>query len=127
MRKAEGVGLAANQIGVDSRIFVYEIEAFELNGVKYPAVPAQAVINPVIEVLDNSTEIMEEGCLSIPNLWGPVSRATKVMLKAQDLSGTHFSREVTGYEARVIQHETDHLNGKLFLDYISDPTKLRRN
>src|SRR5690606_12901492 len=126
MRKADGVGLAANQIGIDARIFVYGLEAFELEGQKYRKIYAQSVIIPVIEVLESEMETMEEGCLSIPNLWGPVERPVRVRLSGQRLNGESFSREVTGYEARVIQHETDHLNGKLFLDYITDPSKLRR-
>ena len=125
MHKSNGVGLAANQIGYYGQIFVYGVEPFEHEGQKYPAIPPRAVINPTIKVIDETLEIMEEGCLSIPNLWGPVARPRGVQLSAQDINGNSFVSEIFGYEARIVQHETDHLNGKLFLDYITDPTKLR--
>lgn len=127
MYRADGVGLAANQVGVDARIFVYGFDGFELNGVRQPTVKPQAVINPEIEVLDSRTEIMNEGCLSIPGLTGPVARPVAIRLQGLDLQGNEFSRDITNYEARVVQHETDHLNGKLYLDYITDPTKLQRD
>ena len=128
MRQAEGVGLAANQINIDARMFVYGIEEpFEIKGKKHAPVPARAVINPEITVIDEAIEVMEEGCLSIPNLWGPVGRPTGIELSGFDAHGQPISEKLYGYEARVVQHEVDHLNGRLFLDYITDPTKLHRN
>lgn len=127
MHQADGVGLAANQIGIDAQIFVYGFDGFELKGKKQPTVSPQAVVNPVIEVLDPTTDEMTEGCLSIPGLSGPVARPIGIRLHGFDLDGNQFSRDIEGYEARVVQHETDHLNGKLYIDYITDPTKLRRD
>lgn len=127
MQQAEGVGLAANQIDVDAQIFVYGAEAFEDAGQKYPAIPPQAVINPHITVLDPTTETMDEGCLSIPGLTAPVARPIKIRLHAQDLNSQSFTRDISGYEARIVLHETDHLNGVLFLDHVTDPSKIKRN
>ncbi len=127
MHQADGVGLAANQIAIDAQIFVYGIaEPFEIRGKQHPAIPSQAVVNPKITVIDESFEVMEEGCLSIPNIWGPVARPFGITLHGQDVHGQPLTKELYGYEARVVQHEVDHLNGKLFLDYITDPTKLHR-
>lgn len=127
MRKANGVGLAANQINERQRMFVYAIdEPFELNGHTIAPILPRAIINPTITIIGNHTEVEEEGCLSIPHLYGPVARANRIRLDAQDIDGTPFSKEVSGYEARIIQHETDHLNGVLFLDKVADPTKIRR-
>jgi peptide deformylase len=127
MQQAEGVGLAANQIGVDAQIFVYGLnEPFEIKGKKYPPIPPRAVVNPTITVIDDTVEVMEEGCLSIPNLWGPVGRPIGIQLRGQTVTGQLISENLYGYEARVVQHEVDHLNGRLFLDYITDPTKLHR-
>lgn len=127
MHQANGVGLAANQINIDQQIFVYGMEAFEDEGIKYPAIPDQAVINPRITVLDSRTQTMDEGCLSIPGIVAPIARPIKVRLEAQDIDGQPFIRDISGYEARVIQHETDHLNGVLFLDHVTDPTQIRRS
>ena len=125
--QAEGVGLAANQIAIDKQIFVYGIdEPFELNGKTVAAVPFQAVVNPEVVVVDGQEEVHEEGCLSIPGLRGPVARPLTIRLKGQLLDGTRFERNINGYEARIVQHEVDHLNGRLFLDHITDPSKLYR-
>lgn len=126
MHQAEGVGLAANQVGFDQQVFVYGIEAFEDEGIRYPAVPDQAIINPRITVIDPTPIEMDEGCLSIPGIVAPVARATIIRLEAQDLDGNPIIRDISGYEARVVQHETDHLNGILFLDHVTNPTKIRR-
>jgi peptide deformylase len=126
MTVSEGVGLAANQINVDQRIFVYGIdEPFTLEGEYIQAIPAQAIVNPIVTVVDPATKTLEEGCLSIPGLNGPVSRPIKIRLDGFNVVGQPLTKEVSGYEARVIQHEVDHLNGKLFLDYITDPRLIR--
>jgi peptide deformylase len=127
MRQANGVGLAANQIDRLVRMFVYAIdEPLEVDGQMVGPIAAQAVVNPVITILDKTMDTDEEGCLSIPHLYGPVARPRRIQLAAQDLSGQPIKRAISGYEARIIQHETDHLNGVLFLDLVTDPTKLRK-
>jgi peptide deformylase len=113
MRDAPGVGLAAPQIGVLERIFVWEIE--EDNGV---------LINPVIVRRSSDTDEAEEGCLSLPGLAYPVERASEVVVEALDLDGSPQTIEAAGLLARVFQHETDHLDGVLFTDRL--PEELKR-
>ncbi len=105
MREAEGVGLAANQIGRLKRIFVaaYEDEEY-------------VFVNPVIEARSETTEKDIEGCLSIPETRVEVERSTAVTVSGQDLSGTQVRVEAEGLLARIFQHEIDHLDGILILD-----------
>jgi peptide deformylase len=112
MYAARGVGLAAPQIGVSKRLAVIDVTTGED--------PAQRIvlINPEI-VARQGTQTGEEGCLSLPTFREPVSRAQKVTLRARDAKGNEF--EMTGEEllARAFLHETDHLNGTLYISYIS--------
>lgn len=126
MHQSKGVGLAANQVGFNQQIFVYGVAAFEDDDQKQEAIPEQAIINPRITVIGDKTDTMDEGCLSIPGLIAPVSRPTHIRLEAQDLEGKPIIRDIHGYEARIIQHETDHLNGILFLDHVTNPAKIRQ-
>jgi len=105
MRQANGVGLAAPQLGVSQRVIVYDTG----DGL-------QAMINP--KILKSSGEQMEppEGCLSIPGLRGIVKRSDEVVVKALDENGRPIRVRAEGYAARVIQHEVDHLDGILFID-----------
>lgn len=108
-----GAGIAAPQIGEEKRILVY---GFSKN-VRYPDVkPIEktVLINPEIYFFSEDTNNFYEGCLSIPNIRGMVSRSMQIKLKAQDLNGNLIDRVVDGFESRVIQHEIDHLNGILF-------------
>jgi peptide deformylase len=111
MRAARGVGLAANQVGVARRVAVVDV------GEEDP--PPLVLINPVIVEHDDETETAEEGCLSIPDIFGDVKRAARVVVEALDRDGTPFRAEAHGYKARAIQHEIDHLDGILFLDHLS--------
>ena len=111
MRAAKGVGLAANQIGVARRIAVVDI------GEEDP--PLLVLINPVILERSDESETAEEGCLSIPDIFGDVERHAHVVVEALDRVGTKFRAEAKGYKARAIQHEIDHLDGILFLDHLS--------
>ena len=111
MRAAKGVGLAANQIGVARRIAVVDI------GEEDP--PLLVLINPVILERSDESETAEEGCLSIPDIFGDVERHAHVVVEALDRDGTKFRAEAKGYKARAIQHEIDHLDGILFLDHLS--------
>ncbi|PYO94193.1 MAG: peptide deformylase [Gemmatimonadetes bacterium] len=111
MRAAKGVGLAANQVGVAQRVAVVDI------GDEDP--PALALINPVILDRGDELETAEEGCLSIPEIFGDVERPSHIVLEALDRDGKKFRVEARGYKARAIQHEIDHLDGILFLDHLS--------
>jgi peptide deformylase len=105
----EGVGLAANQVDLPYRVFVANAEGKD-------AKDAECVfINPVLSRGKGQVED-EEGCLSIPGLYAPVSRNEKIRVQAYDLAGNEIEGEVDGLMARVLQHETDHLDGRLFID-----------
>ncbi len=107
MYAAEGIGLAAPQVGRSERVFVMDVDEDPL-----------AMINPEIIEREGS-ERAEEGCLSIPEIFGDVDRATRIVARATDLDGNQFEVELTDLAARCVQHELDHLDGKLFIDYMS--------
>ncbi len=107
MYAAEGIGLAAPQVGRTERIAVMDVE-----GQKY------AFINPEI-IEREGTSRGEEGCLSIPEIFGDVTRASRVIVRALDENGKEIEVEGTELLARCMQHEIDHLDGKLFIDYLS--------
>jgi len=110
--EADGVGLAAPQIGVPRRVVMVDISSQE-NGT-----PAIGLINPSI-TRSLGKETGEEGCLSIPEFYGDVDRFTEIEVETDDVEGQTYRFEATGFYARVLQHEIDHLDGKLFIDYIS--------
>lgn len=103
MMEADGVGLAAPQVGVNRQIAIVEIEEGDLI----------ELINPKI-ISSYGEEIDVEGCLSFPGLYGTVSRSASIAVEAQDRYGKHFTLEAQGFLARAIQHEIDHLEGVLF-------------
>jgi peptide deformylase len=107
MHDALGVGLAAPQVGISHRLLVYRVE---------PASPIVALVNPQIEWSSRDEEIGEEGCLSLPHVLVDVERPIGVLVRARDEHGEQLIVEATGLEARVIQHEIDHLDGVLILD-----------
>jgi peptide deformylase len=113
MYDAPGVGLAAVQVGVTSRIVT--MDASRGDDEKQPL----ALINPEIIWSSDALNEYEEGCLSIPEFYGVVTRPTKVGVRFLDLDGKVLEREMEGLAATVIQHEIDHLNGKLFIDHLS--------
>ncbi len=106
MDAAQGVGLAANQVGVPQRVAVVDAEGHRF-----------AMVNPVI-VSSDGRATAEEGCLSIPDIFGDVTRPERVVLEALDAEGAPFRLEAEGLTARAIQHELDHLDGILFLDHL---------
>jgi peptide deformylase len=110
MDDALGVGLAATQVGVVHRLLVYRVQQ---------QAPLAALINPEVEWSGRDTESMEEGCLSLPGVLVEVDRPIHVRVRALDEFGEPFVIEATGLEARVIQHEIDHLDGVLILDRTS--------
>ena len=107
MHAAQGIGLAAPQVGRLERVAVVQVDEDML-----------VLVNPEI-VTPIGKERAEEGCLSIPDIYGDVERAARVTVRALDLEGKPFEREASGLLARAIQHEIDHLHGKLFVDYLS--------
>jgi peptide deformylase len=110
MDDALGIGLAATQLGVMHRVLVYRVE---------PEAPLGVLINPEFEYKGDEVETMEEGCLSLPGVGVEVERSTEVRVRAQDETGAPITVEASGLEARVIQHEIDHLDGVLILDRTS--------
>lgn len=107
MNDALGIGLAATQVGILHRVLVYRVE---------PDSPVQALINPDLEWSGKEKEFAEEGCLSLPGVLVEVERPVHVRVRAQDPHGDGVLVEASGLEARVIQHEMDHLDGILILD-----------
>ncbi|MDP2638754.1 MAG: peptide deformylase [Candidatus Azambacteria bacterium] len=112
MKEANGVGLSANQIGLNFRLFVAQVPD-EQNRLKF-----YAIFNPEIIKESREKEIIDEGCLSVPENYAPTPRAFKVVLTGFDRRGKKLKINAWGLLARVFQHETDHLNGKLFIDRI---------
>ena len=111
MRAAKGVGLAANQVGVARRVAVVDV------GDDDP--PPLVLVNPRIVQASDLTESVEEGCLSIPDIFGEVERSVSVTIEALDRDGHPYRLDVSGFKARAVQHELDHLDGVLFLDHLS--------
>jgi peptide deformylase len=107
MDDAYGIGLAATQVGKLHQVLVYRVE---------PDSPVNALVNPELEWSSKEKEWLEEGCLSLPAVHVDVERPTHVRVRAQDENGEHIMVEASGLEARVIQHEMDHLDGVLILD-----------
>lgn len=113
MAAASGAGLAAPQIGVPLRVVIFGVEA----NPRYPdaePVPYTELVNPVITILGDDEEDGWEGCLSVPGLRGVVPRFTTLRYEGFDPAGNPIRREATGFHARVVQHECDHLDGVLY-------------
>jgi peptide deformylase len=123
MAAANGAGLAAPQIGVDLQLVVF---GFQKNA-RYPEappVPPTVLCNPVIEPLGDAIEEGWEGCLSVPGLRGVVPRHARIRYRGFDPTGAPIEREAEGFHARVVQHECDHLIGRLYPTRMTDLTKL---
>ena len=116
MDKAGGVGLAANQVGILKRIFVYDCSHTQ-SGLR------GAIVNPVWTPLGAQQQIGPEGCLSIPGISAETTRFNQVFVAGQDLEGRPVSMVASGLMARCIQHETDHLDGVLFLQRLEAPVR----
>ncbi|WP_144391456.1 peptide deformylase [Pleionea sediminis] len=119
MRENNGAGLAAPQIGVSKQVVIFSVDG----NPRYPdvePVPDTVLINPKIEILDESTESDWEGCLSIPGMRGLVARPKKIQYSGFNQKGESFSVEAEGFHARVVQHEVDHLLGILYPYRIKD-------
>ena len=118
MHEYDGVGLAAPQIHVSLRMAVIEVPASDERS--RAAVPLTVLVNPVVTPLDGKLVHGWEGCLSVPGLRGMVPRFAHVRLEALDREGRAYTAEASGFFARVIQHECDHLDGKVYLDRMED-------
>jgi peptide deformylase len=116
MREANGIGLAATQVGVLRRLFVCRIGEEEDEDMR-------AFANPVTAVAGEERETDDEGCLSLQGVLVPVERPVTLTLEAQDLSGEPIRVELEGLDARVVQHELDHLDGVLILDRTTDDAR----
>lgn len=117
MYDAPGVGLAATQVNVHLRIVVIDISEDKSQPLVF--------INPKVSVLGEDCEPYEEGCLSVPGFYESVDRPTQIRVEALDRTGSAFTLEPEGLLAVCVQHELDHLNGKLFVDYISSMKRQR--
>jgi peptide deformylase len=122
MEAAQGVGLAAPQIGVDLQLVVFGFKHSERYP-EAPEVPQTILLNPIIEPLSSDEEDGWEGCLSVPGMRGVVPRYTHIRYRGQDPQGQAIEREAAGFHARVVQHECDHLIGKLYPMRIRDFTR----
>ena len=123
MREEDGVGLAAPQVKRSQQIVVLEYE----NNERYPdesSIPVTVLVNPVLSDYGEEKALGWESCLSLIDFRGLVPRSTSVTLTAYDRDGDRIQKRATGFEAVVLQHEIDHLNGKVFLDRMEDLTKL---
>jgi len=116
MREERGIGLAATQVNVHKRVVVMDVSDDESQSYVF--------INPVITAKSGTT-MSEEGCLSVPDNYAKIDRAENITVEALDRNGTTFTLDATGLLAICIQHELDHLQGKLFVDYLS-PLKRQR-
>ena len=116
MYEANGIGLAATQVDVHKRLLVLDVSEERSN--------PQVFVNPTIDVIESDLSDYDEGCLSVPGFYETVSRPKKIKVSAQDKEGSRFEIEADGVLSVCIQHEIDHLDGKLFVDYLSS---LKRN
>ena len=126
---ADGIGLAGPQINVEKRIFVMQIppqmDVDEAGNPENPMLPVPVtMVNPEILASSEEEEDYEEGCLSIPGVNGNVRRPVGIQVNYQDVEGAEHTLELVGMAARCAQHEMDHLDGKLFIDYLSHVKKM---
>ena len=124
-----GVGLAAPQVHIPLRIMIFKVPAAETASKRYKAagldentseIPLTVLINPEIEIESDETNIAFEGCLSIPDMMGQVCRYSHIRYKGVGLNGNAVERDATGFHARVVQHENDHLDGILYPQRLSE-------
>ena len=114
MHEARGVGLAATQVGVLQRLFVFHADDDD---------EATAIVNPEITTRSKATEVLDEGCLSLQGVLVPVERAVEVTIEGRDLGGAPLRLQLEAIDARVVQHELDHLDGVLMLERTDDESR----
>ena len=115
LEHAEGLGLAAPQVGENIRLLIMNFQTGKKIGEKYHTL---AMINPQIRHVSKETCWFEEGCLSLPEIYESVERPKDILVEFLDQSGNERMLELTGINSRIVQHETDHLDGKLFIDHL---------
>lgn len=125
MIKASGIGLSANQIGLNLNFFVARLPKIENE--KIISWKFYAIFNPKIAKISEKKSIMEEGCLSVPKIYGQVERPEKITLACQDRYEKKIAIKATDLLAKIFQHETDHLNGILFIDKAKNINKLKNS
>lgn len=123
MKAANGAGLAAPQIGVDLQVVIFGTDAPNPRYPEAPPVPRTVLVNPVITPVSDEEEEGWEGCLSVPGLRGVVPRWRRIRYSGFDEQGRRIEREAEGFHARVVQHECDHLVGKLYPMRVRDFSK----
>ena len=123
MRSVDGAGLAAPQIGVDLQVVIFGTDEINPRYPDAPLIPRTVLLNPVITPLTDEEENGWEGCLSVPGLRGLVPRFSHIRYTGFDQYGDPIDRTVSGFHARVVQHECDHLIGKLYPMRIRDFTQ----
>jgi peptide deformylase len=123
MHAASGAGLAAPQIGVDVQLVIFGTDTVNPRYPDAPVVPRTVLINPTITALDDELETGWEGCLSVPGMRGVVPRHARIRYTGFDQYGDPIDRTVDGFHARVVQHECDHLIGKLYPMRMTDFTQ----
>lgn len=124
MRDADGAGLAAPQVGVSKRLAVIEVRPGNPRYPYKPAVPLTVIVNPVLEAIGEETYLNNEGCLSMPNLRGDLERWVNVSVRHLDREGRELEGTYRGLTAGTFQHEIDHLDGRLFVDRMTDLSTL---
>ncbi|MCP4134381.1 MAG: peptide deformylase [bacterium] len=112
MHKEKGIGLAAPQVDVSRRLIVIDLEEYKGD--------IKAIINPVVKEVSDATEPYDEGCLSVPGVTKEIIRPSEILVTGVSTDGKEIELEADGLFARVLQHEIDHLNGVLFIDYLED-------
>jgi peptide deformylase len=123
MRAVNGAGLAAPQIAVDLQLVIFGTDAVNPRYPDAPLIPRTVLLNPVITPIGDEEEVGWEGCLSVPGLRGMVPRWSRIRYTGFDPFGEPIEREADGFHARVVQHECDHLIGKLYPMRVRDFTK----
>jgi peptide deformylase len=127
LKRNDALGLAAPQIGISKRIIAFKVKDFDKKGLSDKG-DWEVLINARITQLRGDAEVMNEGCLSCPDISVEVTRATEIKVKAVDINGNKVNKRYTGFLARIVQHEIDHLDGRLVVDHegtISYPKEKR--
>ena len=116
LKRNDALGLAAPQIGISKRIIAFKVKDFDKKGVGGKG-DYEVLINARITQLRGEPEVMNEGCLSCPDISVEVTRATEIKVKAVDINGNKVNKRYSGFLARIVQHEIDHLDGRLVIDH----------